>query len=431
MNLMNTFRGEENSWKIPFGLVWGSQTISIFGSMLVQFALVWWITQTTGSATRLTTALVFQYLPSIFLGPFVGALVDRWNRKKVMVYSDALVALATLGLAVLYWAGLMQLWHVYAILFIRSLGGTFQWPAMQASISLMVPERHLARIGGINQAVRGALNIAAPPLGALLLAWLPMYGVISVDVLTASLAIPLMVFAAIPQPVRDLTGKTLTLGTLAGDVKEGLQLVLQWKGLRNMILIAIVLNVLSNPAFSLMPILVTDHYAGDVWQFSLLESMFGVGVIIGGSVMGIWGGFKKRIYSAALGLCLFGIGTSIIGITPPAGFYIGVAGIFITGLANPVINAAFFAIIQSKVSPDKQGRLFSLLDSLILAFSPISLLVSGPLAEKYGVPIWFLILGIFTIVASFVSLFNKDLLYVEDYPASNKPLVPMQAENGG
>jgi len=415
MKLLNTFCGEENKWKIPFGLVWGSQTISIFGSMLVQFALVWWITQTTGSATRLTTAMVFQYLPSIFLGPFIGALVDRWNRKKVMIYADALVALATLGLAALYWAGLMQLWHVYAILFIRSLGGTFQWPAMQASISMMVPPRHLARVSGINQAIRGALNIAAPPLGALLLAWLPMYGVISVDVLTASLAIPLMIFATIPQPSRESSNTSLTFSNLAGDVKEGVRFVLQWKGLRNMIFIAIILNVLSNPAFSLMPILVTDHYSGDVWQFSLMESLFGVGVIIGGSAMGIWGGFKRKINSAVLGLALFGLGTSIIGITPPAGFYIGLVGIFITGLANPVINAAFFAIIQSKVNPDKQGRLFSLIDSLILAFSPVSLLLSGPLAEKYGVPIWFLILGLFTIVAAIGTLFNRDLVQIEEY----------------
>ena len=431
MKILSTFHGEENKWKIPFGLVWGSQTISMFGSMLVQFALVWWITQTTGSATRLTTALVFQYLPSIFLGPFVGALVDRWNRKKVMIYADALVALATLGLAALYWAGLMQLWHVYAILFIRSLGGTFQWPAMQASISMMVPERHLARIGGINQAVRGALNIASPPLGALLLAWLPMYGVISVDVLTASLAIPLMIFATIPQPTRDLAKGALTFGNLVGDVKEGVRFVLQWKGLRNMILIAVGLNVLSSPAFSLIPILVTDRYAGDVWQFSLMESMFGVGVIIGGSVMGIWGGFKKKIYSAVLGLSLFGVGASIVGIAPPAGFYLGTAGIFITGLANPVINASFFAILQSKVSPDKQGRLFSLLDALILALTPLSLLVSGPLAERYGVPIWFLLLGVFTLFAGLGSLLNRDLVQIEDYKIPVQTNVVMSTGDGG
>ena len=153
-----------SNWKIPFFAIWAGQAFSLIGSGLVQFALVWWLTSTTGSATVLATGTLVAILPGVVLGPFAGALVDRWNRRIVMMAADGFIALATLGLAVLYALGAMQIWHVYVIMFLRSLGGASHWPAMQASTSLMVPEEHLARVAGLNQTMQGALNIVAPPI---------------------------------------------------------------------------------------------------------------------------------------------------------------------------------------------------------------------------------------------------------------------------
>ncbi len=154
------------NWKKRFFLIWTGQAFSLLGSGLVQFALVWWLTRTTGSATVLAGATLAALLPEVFLGPFAGALVDRWNRRLVMIFADAAIALVTFGLVILFWQGNIQVWHVFVALFIRSLGGAFHWPAMQASTSLMVPDDQLARISGINQALRGGMNIIAPPLGA-------------------------------------------------------------------------------------------------------------------------------------------------------------------------------------------------------------------------------------------------------------------------
>ena len=156
------------NWKKNFLVVWIGQAFSLLGSSLVSFALVWWMTTTTGSAVILTTAMLVSLLPEVFLSPFAGALVDRLNRKKVMIIADTCIAVATLVMGLLFWLDVVQLWHIYVLLFFRSLGGAFQWPAMSASISLMVPEKELGRIAGLNQAVRGVLNIIGPPLGALL-----------------------------------------------------------------------------------------------------------------------------------------------------------------------------------------------------------------------------------------------------------------------
>src|SRR5512137_1696216 len=190
------------NWKKPFFIVWTGQIFSLLGSGLVQFALVWWLTKTTGSPVVLASATLAAILPGVFLGPFAGALVDRWNRRLVMIVADTAIAVVTIFLALLFWMGVIQPWHVFVVLFLRSLGGVFHYNAMSASTSLMVPEKHLARVAGLNQTLQGVLNIATPPLGALLLELLEMYYVVAVDVVTAAIAVTTLLFVAIPQPAR-------------------------------------------------------------------------------------------------------------------------------------------------------------------------------------------------------------------------------------
>ena len=204
---------QENSsrsrgWMASFFLIWSGQAVSLLGSQLVQFALIWWLTQTTGSATVLATAVLVSLLPQILLGPLAGAIVDRWNRRMLMILADSLVALATVGLAVLFWTGLVQVWHVYALMLLRSAFGLFHWSAMQASTSLMVPKEHLSRIQGLNQMLNGVMNIGSAPLGALLLLWLPMQGILAIDIVTAAIAVTCLFFVAIPQPERHLSSQT-------------------------------------------------------------------------------------------------------------------------------------------------------------------------------------------------------------------------------
>ncbi len=176
-------------WQTRFFTIWIGQAFSLLGSSLVQFALVWWLTQRTGSATVLATASMVAMLPSIVLGPVAGALVDRWPRRQVMILADSLIALVTLGLAWIAWLGVLAPWHIYLAMFLRALAGAFHWPAMQASTSLMVPREHLPRVAGMNQTLQGLMSIVAPPLGALLLGLMPLSGILGLDVGTALMAV--------------------------------------------------------------------------------------------------------------------------------------------------------------------------------------------------------------------------------------------------
>lgn len=214
------------TWLGNYLPMWIGQALSLVGSALVQFALVWYVTKETGSATVLATATTAALVPNIVLGPFVGALVDRWDRKLVMIFADLAVALATAVLAVLFAFGLIQLWHIYIILFIRSMGGIFQSPARTASISLMVPKDQLTRLGGINQALDGLISIFSPALGALLLELLPIQWVLAVDFITAVIAIGLLIFfVKVPKPRTIKETELITPKTLLKDVREGFQYI--------------------------------------------------------------------------------------------------------------------------------------------------------------------------------------------------------------
>jgi DHA3 family macrolide efflux protein-like MFS transporter len=412
-----------SDWKRRFFTIWTGQAFSLFGSSLVQFALIWWITQKTGSAIILATATMVALLPQIFLGPIAGALIDRWNRRLVLIIADGAIALFSLGLAVLFLLGQEQVWQIYVIMFIRSLGGAFHWPTMQASTSLMVPDKQLSRVAGLNQTLQGAMSIIAPPVGALLLSVMPMYGIILIDVLTALIAILPLFFISIPQPV-----KAVVIQQVAGfrsvikDMAAGFRYVIAWPGMLIILMLAALLNFLLNPAFSLMPLLVTKVFNGNAYHLGLLESVFGIGVVVGGLILSTWGGFKKRVITSMLGLIGMGIGILMIGLSGANTFWIAVAGMALGGLMNPLVNGPLFAIVQATVEPSMQGRVFTLLGSISAAMSPLSLAVAGPLADKLGIPIWYIISGIACILMGVVSFMVKPVMQLETRSMKTTPI---------
>lgn len=379
----------------PFFVIWAGQAASLVGSNLVQFALVWWLTEKTGSATVLALATMMAVLPQIILGPFAGALVDRWNRRLVMILADGGIALATVVLIALFAMGNVEVWHVYALMFIRATGASFHWPAMQASTTLMVPEQHLARVAGMNQTLMGAANIAAPPLGALLLSLLPMHGVLSVDVITATIAIAPLLFIAVPQPERapDADGHSPARAVLS-DMVAGWRYVWAWQGMMALIGLVFVLKIATMPAYSLLPLLVSQHFHGDAAQYSMIEAGFGIGIVVGGLIMSTWGGFKRRIMTSLLGLAAHGLGLLAFGILPSNGFEGAVAAALFVGFSVPFIDAPLMAIVQARVAPEMQGRVFMLMGSLISLTSPLSLAVAGPAADRLGLQMMYVIAAV-------------------------------------
>ncbi len=401
-------------WARRFFTIWGGQAFSLLGSQLVQFALVWWLTTTTKSATVLAMATLFAVLPQVFISPFAGALVDRWNRRLVMIAADGMVALTTVGLIILYATGNMQVWHVYAAMLLRATFGAFHFPAMQASTSLLVPVEQLSRIAGLNQGLQGLINIVAPPLGAIMLSFMPLHNVLMIDIGTAALAILPLLFIAIPQPAtREVSAHANLAKAVLLDMREGLRYVRSWPGLMVIIFVAMALNFIMVPSSSLMPLLVTEYFGGGALQLGWLEAVMGIGVVIGGITLAVWGGFKRKVITSMLGLIGMGLGSVLIGVTPASLFVLALGGMFAMGFTNPLVNGPLFAILQATVEPAMQGRVMSLLVSGAGAMMPISLLLAGPLADIIGVQTWYLVGGLACILIAVGCLFIKPLMEIE------------------
>jgi DHA3 family macrolide efflux protein-like MFS transporter len=408
-------------WKTRFFTIWGGQAISIIGSQLVQFALIWYLTVQTGSAIVLATASLVGLLPNVILGPFIGTLVDRWDRRRIMLVSDSVIMVVTIGLAILFALDAIDVWLIYAVMFIRALFGSFHSNAMAASTSLMVPVEHLTRIQGINQMLNGGLSVIAAPLGALLLGVLPMQGILAIDIVSALFAIVPLLFTRIPQPVRH-SGIT-AIGyqpsavseqeSIWQGVKSGVRYVISWPGLLIVSLMTVGINFTIIPAFSLMPLLVKEFFGGSAIHLGWVEAAMGIGMFVGGATLGAWGGFKRNIVTSMLGLLGMGLGTLVFAAAPANALWLAVFGALLVGIMTPMTMGPFFAMIQTIVEPDMQARVFSLLNSAGTAMVPIGLLVAGPAADRFSIQVWFLFGGLLCILMAICGLFIPAVLQIE------------------
>jgi len=294
---------------------------------------------------------------------------------------------------------------------------------MQASTSLMVPKEHLSRIQGLNQMLHGAMNIGAAPLGALLLSVLPMQSVLAIDIGTAILAVFPMLFIKIPQPRREsINDSSVGSVTVWQDLRAGIRYVGAWPGLLMIMVMATLINFLLTPASSLQPILVTEHFQGGVFELAWLESAWGVGVVVGGILLGVWGGFRRRVLTSLVGLIALGLGMAIIGLLPESAFGLAVGFFFIVGATNPIINGPLMAVVQAVVAPEMQGRVFTLMVSVATAMTPIGLMFAGPIADKFGVQTWFIVGGIVTFLLGLLGYFVPAVLDIEEGNGNNHRL---------
>jgi len=413
---MDTSSPAAGKWAGRFFTVWSGQALSLFGSALVQFALIWWLTQKSGSATVLAIAVLVGMLPQIVIGPFAGALVDRWNRRLIMIMADATIAAFSLLLAYLFAAGIVQIWHVYAIMMVRSIGGAFHFPAMAASTPLMVPKEQLTRINGLNQALQGINGLVAPPVGALLLSILPTQGILLIDVGTALMAILPLLFIPIPQPQRheELQGQAAKTSLLQ-DIGAAISYIRSIPGFTAIIFMALFLNLLLVPTEALTPLLITKHFGKGALELGLMQSVMGVGIIAGGVLLSIWGGFKKKIVTTMTGIVGLGLGVMLVGLAPANLFALALAGNVVLGLMIPIANGPVGALMQSIVRPDMQGRVMSLLNSGATAIAPLGLLIAGPFSDWLGIRVWFWAGGILCVLIGSSAFFRPIIMNVENY----------------
>ena len=417
-------------WAMPFFTIWTGQAISQLGSRAAGFAVVWWLTQTTGSATVLTLSTMMFFLAQVFLGPAAGALIDRWNRRVVMIVADIVVALTTAWLATLFWQESIQVWHVLLANFLSAVGGMVQFTSMTASTSLMVPEKHLGRVQGANQALSGLLSIGGPALGALFLAFIPLHQILGVDVATAVFAILPLLWIAIPQPKATTASETEQdeRTSIWAEMKIGAQYIWAWPGLRLIVFFAAIFNFIFNPTLSLLPLLITDHFHGQATHLAGLEAAFGIGIIIGGTVLGVWGGFQRRIWTILLGALGSSSAFLVVGMAPATAFWLAWGGMFLMGSMNALINGPFFALLQARIAPELQGRVFSIVMSAVQIITVFGFLIVGPLTDQIGVRTWFIVGGVAAILLSIGISFVPAIINLEanqDDTITPEPDVPL------
>lgn len=367
------------TWKKTFAVIWSGQFASILSSAVVGYSVIFWLSLETGSAEVLALAAIAGMLPQSLLGPAVGVYVDRWDRKRTMILADSFIALCTLLLAVLFWLGAAQMWHIYVLLACRSAGSAFHMPAMQASVPLLAPAEQLTRIAGINQIINSLSNIVGPALGALLINLTGIGNILMLDVAGAAVACTSLLFVGIPNPER-----TAEKQNLWREFREGFTAIAAVPGLGWLFTLTILVLLFIMPVGVLFPLMTLQHFGGGAYDMSLIEIVWGGGALVGGAIMGARIYRVNRILLINLMNLVVGLSFAFSGLLSAGVFALFAVLTAIEGIAGGVFNASFVSVVQSRIDAGVLGRVMSLYYSMGLLPSALGLLTTGFLAGQVG-----------------------------------------------
>lgn len=408
---------ETSNWQTRFFSIWLGQAISLIGSSLTQFVLVWWITQTTSSASALATASIMAMLPQALFGPLGGIVADRYSRRLIMIVSDLITALCMVVIIVLFSLEIVQLWHIFALMFIRSTMQAFQSPAASASTPMLVPSSWLTRVAGMNQTIQGLMFVAAAPLGALALGFLPLQGALMIDVVTAILGISPLIFYAVPQIKRRDTAHV----GMWKDFRAGLKLVLSNRGLIWLYSMTIVMVMVLMPAFSLMPLFVKDEFGGGVNEVAMIDGLGGLGMLLGGLLISVFTLPWRRITIVLVGFGLSNVFIALTGVAPSSMFWLAVLFWFLSGIPYTMGNGPIMAILQHIIPNQLQGRALALFSTCMGIAGPLGLLFAAPLAELIGVRGLLIGGGTLATLLCVIGFFVPSLMQIEEKGLIHEP----------
>jgi DHA3 family macrolide efflux protein-like MFS transporter len=393
-------------WKKDITLFLASQTISLFGSMLVQYAITWYITLKTQSGVAMTISIICGFLPTFFLSPFAGVWADRYNRKILIVLSDSMIAVSTLILAILFFMGYDALWLLFVISAIRALGSGIQTPAIGAFLPQLVPEDKLTKVNATNSSIQSLVMLVSPMLSGALLAMATIEAIFLIDVITAAIAVSiLLLFLRVPIHAKALNKQTISY---FDDMREGFTYIRNHNFVKTFCLFNAIFSILIAPAAFLTPLQVTRSFGSDVWRLTTVEITFSAGMMVGGITMAYWGGFKNKVRTMALSNLVIGVCTFALGVMPVFGIYLMFMGII--GLVIPIFNTPFTVLLQQKVEGDFLGRVFGVFGMISSIMMPLGMLVFGTAADLIKIE-WMLIgTGLLLFAQSLFMLGNKVLI---------------------
>ncbi len=353
-----------------------TQVFSIIGSAMTTVAIGIRVFNDTGNSTPLLLASFFSALPLMIASSFAGVLVDRWNRRFILIATDLGQAISTALLLLSFSSGNFQLWHLYALSMLSGAFGMLQKPAMDASVTMLVPDNHRDRANTIRLITGPAAGVLAPVITGLVYSFIGVTGVMVVDLATFVVAILVVISLEIPQP--ETFNATDQKVTVLEDFKAGFKFILERRILLYLMIYAAVINfLLSGPINLSTPYLIT--LTGSEKLLGILLGAMNMGIVVGGIIMMVWGGTRPRIHGIMIGLLIRSVWLGIYGIvrTP---LMLGIALFFIF-FTSPLVDASFMSILQAKVPPGMQGRVFAILFQMMYIANPLSLLITGPLAD--------------------------------------------------
>lgn len=394
-------------WFNTYIYIWTGQFVSLLTSSAVNFAVIIWLSLEYKSAEVLAFAGIAGLLPQAIIGPFAGVFIDRWDRKKVMICADAFIALCTLAMTFALKDGAVDLFLIYLLLSCRSIGSAFHMPAMQAIAPLIVPEQELLRVSGINQMLQSVSSIAGPALGTLAITYFSISQALYLDVIGAAIAIISLLFVTIPHLSVD---SKASVAVVWSDLKAGMQAIYQNKGLSMLFLYAMIATFCIMPVAIMFPLLTLGHYGGDKWEMSTIEIVWGIGMLVGGSLLGIARVSIAKIILVNTMHIVLGL-TFVFSGWFPASWFIGFVGLTtLGGVAMSIFSAAFMTIIQEEIKPQMLGRVFSLYFSMAILPSLIGLLFTGFIADAIGVANAFVIAGGIVVFVGIFSFLTPSLM---------------------
>ncbi len=387
------------TWKKKVAVFMVGQTITTFGSFLVQYAIFWHLTLSTKSGVVLALAAVFGFLPQAIVSIFAGVWADRVNRKVMIIISDSAIAVATFLLALLMLSGVDDLWLIFLVMAVRSVGAGFQMPAISALLPQIVPTDKLMRVNGINSSIQSSLTLLAPVAAAGLYTTMSLVGILFIDVVTAVIGLSLLATVAVPTLAR---ASDEAKPSYFADLKEGIKYIFSHDLVRWVMAIFGIVFLLIVAPSNLSPLMLVRNFGSEVWLLTVLELAFGVGMVLGGALMAVLAPKLDRIWTIIGTSIGFGILAIVMGFTTNLILFYSL--FFFIGLAVPAFSTSATTLLQQTVEPERQGRVFGFVGIVMSVAMPLGMAVLGPLADVVSVELLLIITGAATVLIAVVAV---------------------------
>jgi DHA3 family macrolide efflux protein-like MFS transporter len=394
-------------WKKNVALFLAGQAVTLVGSSLVGYAVMWYVTLETQSGVMMTIFTVATMLPMFFISPFGGVWADRFNRKYLINIADASIAAVTLVIALCFTLGVENIYLLLICSVMRSLGQGVQMPAVTSLIPQIAPADQLVRINGINSSIQSLSMLGSPAIAGVLLSVAPLQVILFIDVATAAIGISILMFL-VKVPAKSAEEKaSASAKSYFTDMKEGVSYIRVHAFIKRFFVISAVSTILLTPAMLLTPLQVTRDFGADVWRLTAIELAFSIGMLAGGLAIAAWGGFKNKTVTLVFGAMIFGVTT--IGFGLFTNFWLYLACMGVCGMSVPVINTPVMSILQTKVDSDFMGRVFSVVTMISSVMLPIGMVLFGPLGDVVKLDYLMIATGAGMVLLSLYTLSDRKL----------------------